>query len=41
MDDGDLSVPLCLPARDVEEEMYHEYYKGIHGVESKLADVQK
>lgn len=41
MDDGD---PICPPQFACEScggEMYPEYYKGIHGLEYKLSDLQE
>jgi len=41
MDDGDLAVPPMFACQECGGEMYHGYYKGIHGEEYKLSDVQK
>jgi hypothetical protein len=41
MDDGDLTVPPMFSCQECGGEMYPEYFKGVHGVEYRLSDVQK
>jgi len=41
MDDGDSSVPPQFSCRKCEGDMYPEYYKGLHGREYKITDIQE
>jgi hypothetical protein len=38
MDDGDPEVPPQFSCESCGEEMYPEYYKGVHGYEYRIAD---
>jgi len=41
MDDGDPTVPPQFSCGKCGEDMYPEYYKGLHGHEYKISDIQE
>lgn len=41
MDDGDPTVPPQFSCENCGGTMYPEYYKGLHGYEYKISDIQK
>ncbi|MHB8125436.1 MAG: hypothetical protein ACYDEJ_07305 [Desulfitobacteriaceae bacterium] len=40
MDDGDPTVPPQFSCKKCGGDMYPEYYKGLHGYEYKISDIQ-
>ena len=41
MDDGDPTVPPQFNCEKCGGDMYPEYYKGLHGYEHKISDIQE